>query len=357
MRELYSRKRVLHIVESYGGGVASAIDEYARSLPEMEHHLLRTIRPGDYSAESSKRLFASESSLSRNPMTAIQQIRGMLRATEPDIVHAHSSFGGLFTRLAYVNRKRLRAPLVYTPHGFSFERRDQNWLQCRFYWAIEWFQSWNTDVIAACSERETQLSSVFHARRPPIYVPNVATGFSSQSQLRVDRRDSGRRLSLVGQGRLGPARDPAFFLKVIDELETLGLDFTASWVGAGSEEWERLFREKNVDVTGWKTRAEALSLVAAADIYLHTAAWDGFPMAVLEAQAVSTTAFVRRIAVFDGAPDNVVFDTPREMSKAIVGFRDSRSIQLQADAAWASYLAMNTRTVQREQLLKAYGWD
>lgn len=354
MTDLSARTRVLHIVESYGGGVASAIEEYARSLPEMEHHLLRAVRIGTYSEGGTELLFASEGSLSRNPLTAVRQVRKVLKATDPNVVHSHSSFAGLYTRLAYFNRSRNAAPIIYTPHGFSFERRDQNKFQRLAYWLIEWLLSWNTDVIAGCSEREASLAMKFHARRPPLHVPNVAAGLSVSSQPRSGRTHKGG-ISLVGQGRLGPARDPGFFLKVIDELVALGVSFTASWVGSGDEEWEQLFRDKNVEVTGWKTRTETLSLVAAADVYLHTAAWDGFPMAVLEAQAVSTTAFVRRIAAFDGAPENIVFDTPSEMVKSIVRLQNPSAFKTQADAAWASYLAMNTRTVQRQQLLRAYG--
>ena len=34
------RPVVLHVVEAFGGGVAAAVRDYARAVPECEHHLL-----------------------------------------------------------------------------------------------------------------------------------------------------------------------------------------------------------------------------------------------------------------------------------------------------------------------------
>ena len=33
--------RVLHVVESYGAGTVSAMVQYVRATPELEHHLVR----------------------------------------------------------------------------------------------------------------------------------------------------------------------------------------------------------------------------------------------------------------------------------------------------------------------------
>ena len=350
-----SQKRVLHVVESYGGGVASAVDEYAKSLYDVEHHLMRAVREGDYVSDSSARVFTSEQGLSRNPWSAVRQIRRAIQITNPDVIHAHSSFAGIFARLAHLGRATA-VPLVYTPHGFAFERRDQNGTQRLAYWAAEWLQSWNTATVAGCSERETYLASKLRAHRAPVYVPNIVGDSVRADSIRRLKSNAPHELVIVGQGRLGPARDPAFFLRVIDEIRCAGIEPRVIWVGGGTKGWEIAFRNAGIEVTGWKSREEALALIADSDLYLHTAAWDGFPMALLEAQAVGTPALARRIPALASAPESLVFDTPTELAEAARGLVQSVGARDDVDLAWATYLAGNTRENQRGQLIKAYGW-
>ena len=37
---------ILHVVESFGGGVSDAVNCFRIATPEFEHHLLYALRPG-----------------------------------------------------------------------------------------------------------------------------------------------------------------------------------------------------------------------------------------------------------------------------------------------------------------------
>src|SRR5690349_4228868 len=113
--------RVLHVVESYGAGTVSAMVQYVRATPELEHHLVRRLRDDDDHADDGElAAFASVHEMAAGLAPAIRSVRGAVKAVRPDVVHGHSSFGGAFARLAGGRR-----PLVvHTPHCYATERQD-----------------------------------------------------------------------------------------------------------------------------------------------------------------------------------------------------------------------------------------
>ena len=66
-------------------------------------------------------------------------------------------------------------------------------------------------------------------------------------------------------------------------------------MGGGAPGEEAALREAGALVTGWLPRQAALERLAAADVYVHTAAWEGFPVSVLEAAALDLPILARRI--------------------------------------------------------------
>ncbi|WP_043496649.1 glycosyltransferase [Georgenia sp. SUBG003] len=117
----HARFRVLHVVESYGGGVASAIDAYVAATPELEHHILRRRREGSLAGDASAATFASVTDLPGGPQ-AVLAVRRALAVVRPAVLHAHSSRAGVYARLAVRDGRHVR--IVYTPHCFAFERRN-----------------------------------------------------------------------------------------------------------------------------------------------------------------------------------------------------------------------------------------
>ena len=66
-----------------------------------------------------------------------------------------------------------------------------------------------------------------------------------------------------------------------------------------------LLQEAGVEVTGWKSRPEALAEMSRLDIYLHPSRWEGMPIALIEAQiaglpAVATDVVGNRDVIREG---------------------------------------------------------
>lgn len=339
---------VLHVVESYGGGVASAVAQYVRSTPDFSHVLIRRVRSGDYVSDTSEGVFREVLELPRGHFSALASLNSHIGRLSPAVIHAHSSFAGAYVRL--LPRSALKGSrVVYTPHCYAFERTDLAPLWRQIYLGAERMLSRRTSVIAGCSQREVSLAKRLNPRTPGVFVPNTA-GRSGPPQARGLVRTP----DVVGIGRLAPQKDPTFFANTFQALATTRPEVTAAWIGGGTPEQEHEMTRLSVEVTGWRPREETLQLLEGAKIYLHTAAWEGFPMSLLEANFLGVPVVARSIAALEGAPSSWVGSTPANMARIATGLLSSEDLCAENVATWREWLRDNTPQTQRERLLSVY---
>jgi glycosyltransferase involved in cell wall biosynthesis len=70
------------------------------------------------------------------------------------------------------------------------------------------------------------------------------------------------------------------------------------WIGGGDAEKEKVLKDAGVIITGWSERKEVLAQIASLDLYFHSAAWEGFPISVLEAAMYDVPVLLRGIGPF-----------------------------------------------------------
>jgi glycosyltransferase involved in cell wall biosynthesis len=336
--------RVLHVVQKFSSGVGSAIAQYTTSLPTAEHHLLSGTpvdAEGDL-AEQSR--FASTQLMTGGHLARIRRAREVVRDLRPDVVHAHSSHGGAYARLAVSRRARR---LVYTPHCYAFERRDIPAPVRTAYRAIEALLALNTSAYAACATREWQLSAWPTRPAPRYLVPNIAP---VAAEARRERR-SGPGL-VAGGGRLSPQKDPAFFLAAVEELRRAVPGLRAVWLGDGDPADRRALEAAGIEVSGWLPRSVTLDRLATADLYLHSARWEGFPLMVAEAAALRVPTVVRRLPSFVDVPDSLTVGE-HDLRAAVDCLLDA-TVGTTNAREWARLLRHNTLADQRAALLDVY---
>ena len=276
--------RVLHVVESYGGGVADAVASFAESTPHFEHHLLYATRVEAPISRESLATFATAERYVNGHVRRIRQTRRHADRLRPTLVHAHSSFGGAYARIAV---RSPRVPVVYTPHCYAFERTDSGKVTTTAFLAAEWALSRNTSVVAACSPREADLARRLHKSATAIYVPNVAR--VSTTIPAGERNGSG--ITVVGAGRVAAQKDSGAFALVARQMSRVeGVSFR--WLGGGEPRREQELTDAGVEVTGWLNKADLVTELSKADVYVHTAAWEGFPVGLLEAVALGVPSLV-----------------------------------------------------------------
>lgn len=302
-------RAVVHIAESYAGGVVSAIHDYVRNSPDLDHHLLYATRQDAPLADSSLVGFDSVTKFPAGHLARIRAVRDIRRRFPTAILHAHSSYAGVYTRLAV--RANNRHPIVYTPHCYAFERRDVSAIVRSGFRGAEALLALNTSAFAACSKRELELSEWPLGSATQHYVPNVPP---ADSGLRKSVADVERPPTLVGSGRFGAQKDPQFFARAVRALRDQGRDLDAIWIGGGDDPTMRAaMADSGVEVTGWLPREVALERMMSADVYLHSASWEGFPVGVLEVAAMRIPTIVRDITAFQGVDVPLKITQPNEI--------------------------------------------
>ncbi len=334
--------RVLHVVESLGGGVLSSVLAMVDSTPDLDHHL--AVWPRRSHADTGDRLaaFASTTTLSSSPVLAMRELRDLVRTLRPDQVHAHSSYAGILVRTV-----DLGVDVVYSPHCFAFERRDLSPTTRTIVRGVERGLVSRTAVLVACSPHEARLAADL-GHRNVVTVPNRA---GSLPAVRARYSDLFR---VVTVGRIAPQKDWRYLLAVKGYLEeVLRRRVAWQWLGGGDDAAERTLREHGVDVAGWLPRGEVVRRLGDAQAYVHTAAWEAAPISLLEASAVGLPIAARSIATLESLDVPGLAVTAADLA--------ARIADLHSPALWAAeqqrsllFDAAHTAARQREQLHAAY---
>jgi glycosyltransferase involved in cell wall biosynthesis len=344
---------ILHVVESLGSGVTTALEDYLRSTPDFVHVVLGWRRPGAQTGDELGRLAAAVLPLPAGRLAQLRAVRRRIEELRPDVVHAHSSYAGLYVRLL---PRRLTGPVVYTPHGFSFERRDVPAPVRGCFWLAEAALSMRAACVAAVGAREADLAGRLPGARQVVHVPNVIRLEQPVERIQAVEPAGAAaeaRLCLATLGRITPAKDPAFFRRLVVLGRELGLPVRWLWVGGGGPADEQELREAGVLTTGWLPRASALGWLATADAYVHTAAWEGAPVSVLEAAALGLPILARRSPALARLSLPVLCDTPEELIEEVRFLLDERRrAELRAHSKRLLY--QHSPEAQRSALQRVY---
>jgi glycosyltransferase involved in cell wall biosynthesis len=312
--------QILHVVESLGSGVATALEGYIRNTPGHVHTVLGWRRDGAHTGDALDRLAAALLALPPGRLAQLRSVRRHVARLRPDVIHAHSSYAGLYVRLL----RRPGRSLVYTPHGFSFERRDVSAALRGVFWLTEALLSLRGACVAAVGPHEARLAERLPGRQLVQYVPNVADDLQLSGSPPSRRTRGTGRLRAAAMGRIAAQKGPGFFRSAASLSQRLGLPIDWMWVGGGDPQDEQALREAGVLVTGWSSRSAALGRLSTADVYVHTAGWEGAPMSVLEAAALDLPILARRSAALEALGLEPLHDTPEAIVAATQALLDER---------------------------------
>uniref|UniRef100_A0A5Q5CD34 Glycosyl transferase, group 1 n=1 Tax=Mycobacterium sp. (strain JLS) TaxID=164757 RepID=A0A5Q5CD34_MYCSJ len=341
---------VVHVTESFASGTAAAIRDYARNYPSGEHHLVYARRA---EAAVSPAEFAGFTGVTELPDGHLARLRFLRRYAEdlsgPVVIHAHSSKGGVYARVAL--RRSARRPIVYSPHCYAFERRDVGMPVRAAFRAAEWALSLNTSCYGVCSPREAALSRWPMTKPRVVTVPNVAGPCAVPSG---GESASVTPLCVVGNGRLGPQKDPEFFADAVAHARVAHPELRAVWIGDGDPKYAQYLADRGVEVTGWLPRAQALAELARGDVYLHTAAWEGLPISILEADAAGLPIVARAMPYLDGLPMPLTVAVPTDFAEVLSRLGTAGARGAARDATRVT-LADNCDGSQQVALKELYG--
>ncbi|MFK0006908.1 glycosyltransferase [Paenarthrobacter sp. NPDC090520] len=273
----------------------------------------------------------------------IAKVRATVDSASPHVVHAHSSFSGLYARI-----KRLAAPVVYEPHCFKHDDPHTSSFQRILYQGVERYLSRRTWKFGTLTAHEERLVRALDPDATCIAIPNLPTVAVSAP----DKTSAGiPTVSMVG--RIARQKDPAFFQDVAALLGSRRPGIRMRWIGDGEPEMRKPLEDSGIEVTGWLDSTGVAEALASSDVYVHTAAYEGFPLSILDAAAQGVPVAARSINALEGSGLLQASD-PRgvaDLVDAILGDAETRD---RAHDANRQLLARMNRTTLHTALRDLY---
>jgi glycosyltransferase involved in cell wall biosynthesis len=293
--------QVLHIVEALGGGVMAALRDYIDNTRDGARHMVLASRRAGHDTGDFDGIEVLDLNWDLRSLAAFKRVVHTIRSVKPDVIHLHSSWAGLIGRILPIARRRI----IYTPHCFAFERQDVGTFARWLFLLVEFLLAGRSAAVVAVSPREADLARRLRPGHPTFYVPNVV-GIDGSCAIR--RPDS---FVIAGAGRISSQKDPQWFAEFALALGHLRPDVSFVWLGAGDPHLEACLRDAGVDVTGWIRRRDLLERLSRSSLYVHSAAWEGAPMSVLEAANVGVPVIGRDIPALRSIALPNLFAEPR----------------------------------------------
>lgn len=318
--------KILHITESFGGGVTSAINSYILNSQQHEHYLLAAVRKGDTTGEESQGLFKHMQLVPRR-LSSLARVKPYIDCVQPDVIHLHSTYAGALIRaLPFIPVQKI----VYTPHGFAFLRGDHP-MMLKAYRAIEALLAKRTAVIAGCGLDEQRIAGELIEPTHTLGLVNVCDDLPEVPAVR-----SLTSKPVVGMvGRISRQKGHDYFRALAQNCAEVA---HFKWIGGGDVQVTAEMVETGIEVTGWRPRGEVIAHMKGLDLYFHTAAWDGFPISVLEAAKLDLPIALRRIGPFVAEGLSTAPDVA-EAQRQVIAFA-------KGDPGVLAELTRNSRSIQ-----------
>jgi glycosyltransferase involved in cell wall biosynthesis len=274
--------KVLHISEYTKGGTETHLNEVLKYQSD-NHDIYLMVSESNSNRDSLKispeRLIMYP--YMRKPsyfLKAMKSIHKTVKEINPDIVHVHGTFAGVFLR-TLLFFKRQRPAVIYCPHGWSFLMDTQSWKRTLFAW-VEKALSIRTDYIINISNHEYEMALNYGiSPKKSVVVYNGVSGAcpSDLAPFAVSKD----KINLLYVGRFDRQKGFDLLLEVFNEhkFAEINLYLVGDTV---LKECEYEYPDNAVKV-GWVDNSEIDRYMNACDAVIVPSRWEGFGIVAIEA--------------------------------------------------------------------------
>ncbi len=280
--------RIIHVVESFGGGVFDFLLALTKGMPGYKHVIICGLRPE--TADDFRSLFPVNVTFHpwkhatreirpwKDLPAFLELIKFLKKQRNAPVIHLHSSKAGFLGRLA-ARLLGVENRVLYTTHSIAFLRTDVGNIKKRFFVFLEKTGAGFGGKVIACSRSELEVIQGYGIKGEFIYngVPDCYESISNGMGKGRDRIIAGT------VGRMTEQKNPELFNRIAERFAGgKGLKFL--WVGDG--ELRHSLVSPNIEVTGWVDSEKVDEYIMDMDIYISTSSWEGLPLAAVRAMSL-----------------------------------------------------------------------
>lgn len=296
--------KIAHILNSVGGVDVSLRLILENCNPNQFEHIVvhgQNDTKVNFVNKDHRKLIDYKLSIQReisplNDFKAIYNTIKILKAENPDIIHAHSAKGGIIGRVAsiFFNTK-----VLHTPQAYSYLSSPKG-LKRKIFLVIEkFFKNINSILVASSpSELNRGINDVGYKRKNtnlfnnsinPIELDNDQISISLPSDF------------ICSVGRPSFQKNIEMMVEVIREVKKVIPKIHLVILGVGEyspnkKNIEKLITkytlEQNITLVPWIYRGEIFKIIKKSKFYISTARYEGLPYSIIESLALKKACVV-----------------------------------------------------------------
>lgn len=298
------RMKILHVTETMKGGVGTYLNQLVpMQVARVGPDNIRVVGPAQHAdqiTDVDSDIFIGFERTRRSISSLFDLTNIIAHSTKtfrPDVIHAHSTFGGAASRLLFGWRRK-RPAIVYCPHGWAFDIYPRGVRRLAAAGA--------ENFLARLCDRIVAVSAIDATKGRRIGIADwrlqtILNGISATPPLPGKARWDDSRRKVLFIGRLD--RQKGF--DILDEAVAPLADRVvvrvagASIVG-GSDVQPKA---KNIELLGWISAGDIEAQLRLSDLLVMASRWEGLPLVALEAMRASLPIIATRVG---GIPEVVV---------------------------------------------------
>jgi glycosyltransferase involved in cell wall biosynthesis len=298
-------KTILHVTDWANGGLATYL--YSIMQEQKKNYHIKLLASADM---SESRLTVDEDFIalknySRTPMgiyNGYRQTRLLLKLLRPDVIYVHSSFAGLFARLATLSLP-FHPKVIYCAHGWPFLMKGSS-LKSFIYAKVEKGLAYFSDIIITISKKENE--AAMEIGIPPKKLYLIQHGISIKCDLKnLSFKDAqtfnSDCIHILFLGRYDYQKGFDWLIDFIKKNSTPNI----CWHIAGkSIVNETMNIPKDVINHGWVEHKDIGQLLLRCDALIMPSRWEGFGLSAIEAMKYSKPI----LASYNGALPELIED-------------------------------------------------
>ncbi|WP_166921429.1 glycosyltransferase [Flavobacterium poyangense] len=232
----------------------------------------------------------------KNDFLAIIKALKIVRKESPDIIHSHSTKGGVIGRVVGF---LTGIKVLHTPQAFSYLSTN-NKIKKAFFLIVEKILSKGNTILLASSESELNraIEEVGFSETKTLLFSNAIEPIENILELSIPRTWPEDYFCTVG--RPCYQKNIEELIRVLHEVnKTLQMHLVLVGVGYHADQLEevqklvsKLDLINNVTLLNWTSREDVLNIVSQSKLYLSTARYEGLPYAIIESLALSIPCVV-----------------------------------------------------------------
>lgn len=267
---------IVHVAEAWKGGVATYVESIINAQTKDGHQVTLLVDKNNFGADprqlDCKVIFFNGS---RNPakmFNVAKEISSLLKTLCPDLIHCHSTFAGIYCRL-----QKPISKTIYTPHAWSFYKKDVSFFHRKVYQWIERYLAKHTDRIICISQEEINA-----ALKAGISQSKLSLLYTGLKEADTENSQSGHinnKLNIGFFGRFDYQKGFDLIIKSHDKLKSeLQIHLFGDFVRSETSTLPDSFIHH-----GWIPNQQMHQQMSLMDAIIVPSRWEGFALTPLEA--------------------------------------------------------------------------